>query len=90
MHVAPVGQEQVALPGGADMHFDGSGGAPHTLPDEDDAELDVDELVVAEAHVGKAIVIKRFHPRGRGRMGRIFKPFANLTIVVREVEVAAS
>jgi large subunit ribosomal protein L22 len=57
---------------------------------ENNHELDVDELVVAEAHVGKAIVIKRFHPRGRGRMGRIFKPFANLTIVVREVEVAAS
>ena len=57
---------------------------------ENNHELDVDQLVVAEAHVGKAIVIKRFHPRGRGRMGRIFKPFANLTIVVREVEVAAS
>jgi large subunit ribosomal protein L22 len=57
---------------------------------ENNHELDVDELVVAEAHVGKAIVIKRFHPRGRGRMGRIFKPFANLTIVVREVAVAAS
>ena len=57
---------------------------------ENNHELDVDELVVAEAHVGKAIVIKRFHPRGRGRMGRIFKPLANLTIVVREVEVAAS
>ena len=57
---------------------------------ENNHDLDVDELVVAEAHVGKAIVIKRFHPRGRGRMGRIFKPFANLTIVVREVEAAAS
>ena len=57
---------------------------------ENNHDLDVDELVVAEAHVGKAIVIKRFHPRGRGRMGRIFKPFANLTIVVREVAVAAS
>ena len=56
---------------------------------ENNHDLDVDELVVAEAHVGKAIVIKRFHPRGRGRMGRIFKPFANLTIVVREVEEAA-
>jgi large subunit ribosomal protein L22 len=57
---------------------------------ENNHELDVDDLVVAEAHVGKAIVIKRFHPRGRGRMGRIFKPFANLTIVVRQVEAAAS
>ena len=52
-------------------------------------DLDVDDLIVAEAHVGKALVIKRFHPRGRGRMGRIFKPFANLTIVVREVEAKA-
>ena len=57
---------------------------------ENNHDLDVDDLVVAEAHVGKAIVIKRFHPRGRGRMGRIFKPFANLTIVVRQVEAAAS
>jgi large subunit ribosomal protein L22 len=55
---------------------------------ENNHDLDVDDLVVAEAHVGKALVIKRFHPRGRGRMGRIFKPFANLTIVVREVEAA--
>src|SRR6202048_4322915 len=57
---------------------------------ENNHDLDVDDLVVAEAHVGKAIVIKRFHPRGRGRIGRILKPFANLTIVVREVEAAAS
>src|SRR5262244_552906 len=57
---------------------------------ENNHDLDVDELVVAEAHVGKAIVIKRFHPRGRGRMGRIFKPFANLTIGVREVSAAAA
>ena len=53
---------------------------------ENNHDLDVDDLVVAEAHVGKALVIKRFTPRGRGRMGRIFKPFANLTIVVREAE----
>jgi large subunit ribosomal protein L22 len=56
---------------------------------ENNHDLDVDDLVVAEAHVGKALVIKRFHPRGRGRMGRIFKPFANLTIVVRQVEAGA-
>jgi large subunit ribosomal protein L22 len=56
---------------------------------ENNHELDVDDLVVAEAHVGKAIVIKRFAPRGRGKMGRIFKPFANLTIVVRQVEAQA-
>ena len=56
---------------------------------ENNHDLDVDDLVVAEAHVGKALVLKRFTPRGRGRMGRIFKPFANLTIVVREVEAKA-
>src|SRR5579883_2004520 len=56
---------------------------------ENNHDLDVDDLVVTEAHVGKALVIKRFHPRGRGRMGRIFKPFANLTIVVRQVEASA-
>jgi large subunit ribosomal protein L22 len=56
---------------------------------ENNHDLDVDDLVVAEAHVGKALVIKRFTPRGRGRMGRIFKPFANLTIVVREVAAEA-
>ncbi len=53
---------------------------------ENNHDLDVDDLVVAEAHVGKALVMKRFSPRARGRAGRIEKPFANLTIVVREVE----
>ena len=57
---------------------------------ENNHELDVDDLIVAQAYVGKAIVLKRHTPRGRGRMGRIFKPFANLTIVVRQVEAAAS
>jgi large subunit ribosomal protein L22 len=57
---------------------------------ENNHELDVDDLIVAEAHVGKALVLKRFQPRGRGRMGKILKPFANLTIVVREVEARAS
>ena len=56
---------------------------------ENNHDLDVDELVVAEAFVGKALVLKRFHPRGRGRMGKILKPFSNLTIVVRQVEEAA-
>ena len=56
---------------------------------ENNHDLDVDDLVVAEAHVGKAIVMKRFSPRARGRAGRINKPFANLTIVVREVAAAA-
>ena len=57
---------------------------------ENNHDLDVDELVVAEAHVGKALVIKRFNSRGRGRMGKILKPFAHLTIVVREVAAAQS
>jgi large subunit ribosomal protein L22 len=57
---------------------------------ENNHDLDVDDLVVAQAHVGKSLVIKRFTPRGRGRVGRIFKPFANLTIVVRQAEAAAS
>ena len=56
---------------------------------ENNHDLDVDDLVVAEAHVGKALVLKRYSPRGRGRMGGILKPFANLTIVVRQVESAA-
>jgi large subunit ribosomal protein L22 len=56
---------------------------------ENNHELDVDSLVVAEAFVGKSLVMKRFSARGRGRVGRVEKPFANLTIVVREVEEAA-
>ena len=56
---------------------------------ENNHSLDVNDLVVAEAHVGKALVMKRFSPRARGRAGRIEKPFANLTIVVREVREAA-
>ncbi len=56
---------------------------------ENNHDLDVDDLVVVQAHVGKALVIKRQLPRARGRVGRIFKPFANLTIVVREVEAQA-
>jgi large subunit ribosomal protein L22 len=58
---------------------------------ENNHDLDVDDLVVAEASVGKALVIKRFAARGRGRVGRIFKPFStHLTIVVRQVEAEAS
>ena len=53
---------------------------------ENNHDLDVDSLVVAEAYVGKSIVMKRFHARGRGRSSRIEKPFSHLTIVVREVE----
>ncbi len=53
---------------------------------ENNHDLDVDSLVVAEAYVGKSIVMKRFHARGRGRASRVEKPFSHLTIVVREVE----
>ena len=56
---------------------------------ENNHDLDVDDLIVAEAHVGKGLVLKRFSPRGRGRSGRIFKPFSHLTIIVRQVEAAA-
>ena len=55
---------------------------------ENNHELDVDSLVVAQAFVGKALVMKRFHARARGRASRVEKPFSNLTIVVREVESA--
>ncbi|MBN9135498.1 MAG: 50S ribosomal protein L22 [Phyllobacterium sp.] len=53
---------------------------------ENNHDLDVDALVVAEAYVGKSIVMKHFHVRGRGRASRIEKPFSHLTIVVREAE----
>jgi large subunit ribosomal protein L22 len=51
---------------------------------ENNHDLDVDDLVVREAYVGRAMVMKRFSPRARGRAGRIEKPFSNLTIIVRE------
>jgi large subunit ribosomal protein L22 len=56
---------------------------------ENNHQLDVDSLVVAEAHVGKSLVMKRWTPRGRGRIGRIQKRFSHLTIVVREVQEQA-
>ena len=56
---------------------------------ENNHDLDIDELVVSQAHVGKGLVIKRFHARGRGRAGKIMKPFSHLTIVVRQVEATA-
>ena len=56
---------------------------------ENNHDLEVDDLIVAEAYVGKALVMKRFHARGRGRAGSILKPFSHLTIVVRQVEAAA-
>jgi large subunit ribosomal protein L22 len=52
---------------------------------ENNHNLDVDALVVAEAFVGKSITMKRFHARGRGKASRVEKPFSHLTIVVREV-----
>jgi large subunit ribosomal protein L22 len=56
---------------------------------ENNHSLDVDDLVVAQAFVGKALVMKRFSPRARGRAGRIEKPFSHLTIIVRQVSEAA-
>ena len=57
---------------------------------ENNHQLDVDSLVVAEAHVGKSLVMKRWTPRARGRVGSIHKRFSHLTIVVREVEEPAT
>jgi len=56
---------------------------------ENNHNLDVDELVVAEAYVGKNLTLKRGRPRARGRFGRILKPFSELTIKVRQVEEQA-
>ena len=56
---------------------------------ENNHQLDVDRLYVAEAFVGKALVMKRFRARARGRVGRIQKPWSNLTVVVREREETA-
>jgi len=53
---------------------------------ENNHGLDVDSLVVAEASVGKSLVMKRFRPRARGRTGKILKPFSQIRILVREVE----
>jgi large subunit ribosomal protein L22 len=56
---------------------------------ENNHDLDIDALVVDQAYVGRNMVMKRWTPRGRGRVGRIIKPFAEITIVVKEVEEAA-
>jgi large subunit ribosomal protein L22 len=56
---------------------------------ENNHDLDVDALVVSQAYVGKNLVMKRWKPRARGRVGRIIKPFSQLTVVVRQVEEAA-
>lgn len=56
---------------------------------ENNHNLDVDELVVAEAYVGKNMTLKRGRPRARGRFGKIMKPFSELTIKVRQIEEQA-
>ena len=56
---------------------------------ENNHGLDIDSLIVAEAYVGKNLVMKRFKARARGRSAKIMKPFSELTIVVREIEEAA-
>ncbi|MGR3496304.1 50S ribosomal protein L22 [Citreimonas sp.] len=56
---------------------------------ENNHGLDVDELIVAEAYVGKNLVMKRGRPRARGRFGRINKPFSEITIKVRQIEEQA-
>ncbi|MBT0955760.1 50S ribosomal protein L22 [Alphaproteobacteria bacterium KMM 3653] len=56
---------------------------------ENNHNLDVDELIVAEAYVGKNLTMKRGRPRARGRFGKIVKPFAELTIKVRQVEAVS-
>ncbi|MFY0615680.1 MAG: 50S ribosomal protein L22 [Hyphomicrobiaceae bacterium] len=61
---------------------------------ENNHGLDIDDLIVAEAYVGKNLIMKRFHARGRGRSSAIMKPFSQITVIVREkkpdaVEAAA-
>jgi large subunit ribosomal protein L22 len=57
---------------------------------ENNHGLDVDDLIVAEAYVGKNLVMKRFHARGRGRSAMVKKPFSQLTVIVREVKPEAA
>ncbi len=56
---------------------------------ENNHNLNVDSLYVKEAYVGKNLVMKRMHTRGRGKSARVFRPFANLTLIVREKEEKA-
>lgn len=56
---------------------------------ENNHNLDVDELIVSEAYVGKNLIMKRGRPRARGRFGRIIKPFSEITIKVRQLEEQA-
>jgi large subunit ribosomal protein L22 len=56
---------------------------------ENNHQLDVNDLVVSQAYVGKNLVMRRFHARGRGKMSPIEKPFAQLTVVVKEMRAPA-
>jgi large subunit ribosomal protein L22 len=56
---------------------------------ENNHDLDVDALIVSEAYVGKGLVMKRLKPSARGRASRIEKPFAQITVIVRQVEEPA-
>jgi large subunit ribosomal protein L22 len=57
---------------------------------ENNHSLDVNDLVVTQAYVGKNLVMRRFHARGRGKMSPVEKPFAQLTVVVKEVPESAA
>ena len=57
---------------------------------ENNHGLDVNDLIVAEAWVGKNLVMKRFHARGRGKSSRIMKPFSQITVIVREKAAKAA
>ncbi len=56
---------------------------------ENNHNLDVNDLVISEAFVGKNLVMKRYRPRARGRMNQILKPFSMMTVIVQEVEEQA-
>jgi len=56
---------------------------------ENNHQLDVDRLIVSRAEVGRSVVMRRFHARGRGRSGGIMKPCSRITVVVREAKPAA-
>jgi large subunit ribosomal protein L22 len=57
---------------------------------ENNHNLDPDDLIISEAFVGKQLVMKRFHARGRGRSGSIMKPFSMLTVIVKEKPAAVA
>ena len=57
---------------------------------ENNNQLDIDNLIIKEAYVGKGMVMKRYRPRARGRAGEIKKPFSNLTIIVSEKKQTSS